>query len=85
MYIGKFFKWFFSSYWEILNRYEYLKKVFEVVFVLVIKSFSFESYISFVEELKCCFFDFLFNSEVYKGYLWDNKLSFFVNKFWVSK
>lgn len=85
MYTGKPFKWFFSSHWETLNRYEHLKKAFEAVFVLAIKSPTSESYTSFAEELKRRSPDPPFNSEVYKGYLWDNKSSFPANKSRVSK
>ena len=85
MYTVKPFKWFFSSHRETLNRYEHLLEAFEAVFVLAIKSPTSESYTSFAEELKRRSPDPPFNSEVYKGYLWEDNTSFPANKTRVSE
>ena len=74
------FKWFFSSHRPTLNRYHHLKKAFEAVFILAIKSPSSESYTNFTEELKRRSPEPPFCSQVYKGYLWEDNSSFFANK-----
>ena len=79
------FKWFFSSYKTSLNRYHHVKKAFEAVFVLAIKSPSSESYPNFTAELKKRSPDPPFNSKVYEGYLWKDNSDFPANKTKVSE